>query len=222
MTGTLYAPADALKDRLGISENDSREGSLIEVLDAASRWVEKETARRFYVVASEVRYYTVERNNVGTVWNWERPGGGWSPQQLVIDDAVAVTAVETDEDGDGVYERTWTVNTDYWLGPRNATALGKPYRQLHRNQAVGRYMFPAYENAIKVTGSFGYSSATPADIRDLTLSMAELLARPLLDLTIAGAATYKLGAELTVTMASSDLTPSAKRIIENYRDAVFL
>lgn len=219
-----YASVDSLKDRLGIAENDSRESALIEAIEAASRWIEKQTGRRFYVASSsEVRYYTPERRNVGVPWNWERPGGGWSPQILAIDDAVAVTQVASDESGDGTYGIVWTSGSDYWLEPRNAVAMGQPYRYIHRNQAVGRYLWAPYENGVRVTGSFGYCTIAtlPADIRMLCLMVAEVFARPVTDLAMAGVQTYKLGAELSVTMDSDRLPPLALQILNDYREPLF-
>lgn len=231
MVATLYATADDLKDRLGISENDSREGALREAIDAASRWIEQQTGRRFYVAsATEVRYYTAAwryPQSAGAFgdfpWgNPERPfGGGLASLQLAIDDMVAVTDVATDVDGDGTYETVWTLNTDYFLAPRNAIAQGKPYRQIHRNQVTGRYTFPPYENGIRITGSYASSSSTPADIRTLCLMAAELFCRPLLDMAVAGTQTYQLGTELRVSMSSEDLPPLGKMILEQWRDPVF-
>lgn len=230
MVVTVYATSDALKDRLGFTENDSREGALIAAIASASRWIDQQTGRRFYVASSsEVRYYTAawrypQSGSFGDFpWgNPERPfGGGLASLQLNIDDAVAVTEVATDTDGDGTYETAWTLNTDYFLAPRNAIALGKAYRQIHRNQVTGRYMYPPYENAIRITGSFASAATTPADIRMLCMMVAELMMRPLLDLSIAGTQTYKIGLELNVTMSSEQLPPLGQAILEQWRDPLF-
>ena len=101
---------------------------------------------------TETRYYSPEQRRIGE-HGWasyslgsyvqsQSWGTGYASSRIVIDDAVSVTSVATDLDGDGVYETTWTVGTDYWVGPRNAPARGQPYRTINRNLAVGRQVFP--------------------------------------------------------------------------------
>lgn len=225
-----YATVPELKDRLHVEDSD-RDYAFGHCLDAASRWIDNQTRRRFYT-ATETRYYTAHwhyphrSSTMAGDYPWgnpERPyGGGRSGQTVAIDDFLSVSAVVTDSDGDGVYETTWTNGTDYWLGPRNALTDGLPYRAIHRNQVTGRYSFPPYDNAISVTGSAGYSATVPDAIRELCLMVAELMARPVLDLTIAGVATYKFGDQMQVTMDSKDISPLARQILQEYRDPVFL
>jgi hypothetical protein len=226
----VYANTDELKDRLGIPLNDPRENELIQAIDAASRWIEQKTGRRFYTV-SETRYYTAHwmypewagRGFGAYPWgNPERPsGGGRAAQHISIDDFVSVSAVATDDDGDGTYETAWTANSDYWLGPRNAVADGKPYRLLNRNQVTGRYLFPPWENGISVTGACGYSAQTPDQIRQLCMTVAALFARPLLEMSIPGVQSYKLANDLSITMDVQDLPPAEQSIIAQYRDGLF-
>lgn len=221
MPSNLYASIDALKDRMGIDADDDREAALTEILEGASRWVDEQTGHRFYVV-SETRYYSV-RLPPGDLYRdvdaSERPWPGSAPARIELDDFVTVTAVATDEDGDGVYERTWTLTTDYWLGPRNAPLNRQPYRYLNRNLATGRYYFPYYEESIAVTGTAGFTTLAtrPANIRELTLMVATLMARPVADLTVAGVQQYQIGMELKVTMDEGMLPDAGKRILEFYR-----
>lgn len=223
-----YATVAELKDRLSFTDTE-RDFALAQCIEGASRWIEKETGRRFYAVA-ETRYYTAPQYTSYAIPSdsSERPGGG--AQGIAIDDLIVPTVddelvyptLATDEDGDRVFETTWTYGTDFWLEPFNAAVDGKPYRQIVRNGTSGRFFFPQYRGAISVTGSFGYASTTPGAIRELCLEVAELLARPVLDMTIPGTNTYKLGDELTVTMASQLLTDWAQRVLIDYRDGVFL
>jgi hypothetical protein len=204
VTGLLYAPSTALMDRLGMEPGDAREQQLIQCLDAASRWIETKTERVFYPTASQTRYYTL-------VYPWHSGG-----TQITIDDFQSVSALETDNNGDGVFETVWTVGTDYYAGPLNNPVRGKAYTTLYRTSLTGRFYFPAYENSIKVTGIFGYAATAPAPIHELTLLIAELLARPVLDIGMAGAQTYKLGTELTVTLKTETLPPLAQQILKRY------
>lgn len=211
MTGVLYASSGQLLDRLGMVEGDDREGTFIDCLDSASRWIEHQCGRRFYVPEDpEVRYYTLYSpwHNGGTV--------------IEIDEFVSLTTLQTDSNGDGIHETTWTLGTDYWIGPRNAPQKERPYKTINRTSLTGRYYLPAYEDGIKVTASFGYSAAAPPEITELCLVVAEMLGRNVLDAVIPGAESYKLGSELQVSMRSPDLTPMARRILALYRDREFV
>lgn len=225
-----YASLALLRNRLNVTDDNDRDLAFENALDVASRWVENHTRRRFYAT-TETRYYTShwhyprEQASMAGDFPWgnpERPGGGGrASERLAIDDFLSVSAVATDDDGDGVYETTWTVNTDYWLGPRNAVADGKPFRSINRNLVTGRYTFPPYANAIEVIGSSGYSATVPDPIVELTLMVAEVLSRPVLDLTINGVSAYKLGDQLQVTMDSKELPSMGRQILQDYRDPVF-
>lgn len=225
-----YASLAQLRDRLSVTDTD-RDYAFENALDVASRWIDNQTRRRFYAT-TETRFYTAHwryPRGLSHAWNdypWgnpERPnGGGYANQQVAIDDFISVTTVATDDDGDGVCETVWTVGTDYWLGPRNAAADRLPYRAIHRNQITGRYVFPPYENGISVTGSAGFSATVPDPIRELCLIVAELIARPLLDLTIAGVSAYKFGDQIQVTMDSKELSSTGRQLLQEYRDPVFI
>jgi len=232
MASVAYGNVHDLADRLGFPLNDAREAVLFQVAEDASRWIDKQTARRFYPV-TETRYYSV-RWHYGSLYGggsgfgqfpWGNPervsGGGYADQRVMIDDCLSVSVVATDGDGDGVYEQPWTVGTDYFLGPRNGPARGEPYRSINRNLATGRYMFSPWEDGLSVTGSFGYSATVPAPIHQLWMDVAMLMARPVMEMSIPGVQDYKLGGDLSVTMQPQDLPPASKAILEQYRDPLF-
>lgn len=138
-------------------------GNMELAIEAASRWIDEQTGTRFYTTA-ETRYYTPD----------------WS-DLLYIDDLVAVTTLKTDDDGDGVYETTWTA-TDYILEPRNAALRNRPYRQIRINRNTGDYAFPVgVDYGVELVGSFGYqagaSTAAPANVRQACLLIAHRLWR---------------------------------------------
>lgn len=233
MAAPDYCDIQDLKDRLGIGLNDPREGALQNAVTGASRWVEKQTGRRFYTV-TETRYYSptwhyprasMESSGYYGDYPWgnpERPtGGGFIAQRIMLDDFVSVSQVQTDTDGDGVYDATWTVGRDYWLGPRNATAEGKPFRSLNRNIVTGVYVFPPWENSVSVTGACGYSATTPDEIRELTIQAAMLLSRPVMEMSIPGVSSYQLTSDIRITMAPEDLSPMARTILQHYQDPIF-
>ncbi len=234
MATHLYADVDDLSDRLGIPASDSRQATLNQAIGAASRWVEDQLGGRRFYTLPETRYYTLEQtgrtySNMG--YGLGYGGGAWSIQssswgmgsvsRIVIDDATAVNSVMTDEDGDGVYETVWTVGTDYWVGPRNAPLKNQPYRTINRNLAVGRYGFPWWEDSIQVVGSFGYAATVPDEIRELTLAVAELYSRDVIEMSIPGVESYSLGTDLKANMSPADLPMVCQKTLEQYRDAQF-
>lgn len=222
-----YATDLELMDRLGMDVGDSRRDVLSDVLEAASRWIDQATGHRFYAV-SETRYYTLcyPFHNGGT--------------RIEVDDMLALTSLQTDNNGDGVFETTWTVDTDYWLSPRNAPVNGEPYNTINRTSLTGRFYFPAYEESVKVTGSFGYSTLAtrPSNIRELCLAVAmqmaeaalgSSLARSTSDLAIPGVQSYSIGNDLSVTMQKtadvvtvSDLPFAARSILNLYTKPSFV
>ena len=211
MTDFLYATVSEIKERLYIQDND-RDRQWTSVARAASRWVDDVTGHRFYSSAdidpdnpTEVRYYQY--------------AAGCDPLRLDVDDVLSIDTLTTDENGDGVFEYTWAVDTDYWLGPRNAPARNQPYTTIHRATFAGRYWFPSWPNSVRVEGNFGYCSLTdvPHPVRELTLMVAAAKAHAMLDLTMAGVHAYQAGPELRVTMAPNELPPFAREIIDKYR-----
>jgi hypothetical protein len=118
-------------------------------IEAASRWIDSETGTHYYS-NTETRYYTPVYGDI-----------------LYVDDFLSVTTLKSDDDWDGTYETTWTTS-DYILEPRNAAANSndiKPYRRI-RVDVNGDYVFPVgVRDGVELAGSFGYSSATPANIK---------------------------------------------------------
>ncbi len=220
-----YAAVLDLMDRVNIPLEDPREAALAQVIEAASRWIDRKTTHRFYAT-TETRYYSAQ-NRYGRLWDdrqapvsfdtSERPWG--SPARLELDDVLTVSAVATDEDGDGVYEQSWTAVTDYWLSPRNSPANGQPYRYLNRNVATSRFLFPMWEESVSVTGSFGFCTLAtrPSDIRELCLMVSELMARPVMDMSVSGVKQYAVDQQFTITAGEDQLPQLGQDIIAHYR-----
>ena len=97
-----------------------------QAIEAASRAIETHCkGRRFWVNGTdEDRTYSPQY-----------PDAFWC-----YDDIVSLTALATDEDDDGTYERTWDT-TDYVLEPANAALDGEPYTRI-RAKSNGRWSFP--------------------------------------------------------------------------------
>lgn len=110
-----------------------------------------------------------------------------SPDYAVVDDFSTTTGlvVETDDDGDGVFETTWGVG-DYELGPFNGVDGGEPGHPFHVIRAVGVRRFPVCDRVgawgvstrflgrrarLRVTARWGWVMV-PSPVRYATLMLA--------------------------------------------------
>lgn len=143
-----YCTLAELKDRLDITNNDD-DAQLDLIVTGVSRFIDEDRGRRFYA-ATETRYFTAG-----------------SPIMCIVDDLLSVTTLKTDEDADGTFEQTWTAS-DYILAPYNANLDGKAYTYVER-APLGDYSFPTNRYGVEIAGSFGYSSTTPAAIKEACL-----------------------------------------------------
>lgn len=97
-----------------------------DLIDAAingtSRWVDGKCKRTFYQVEESRDFAASDAYNLDL--------GHYN-------DLVSVGALSTDDDGDGVFETTWTEGVDFELRPKNVMAgpEEKPYRSI---RAIGR------------------------------------------------------------------------------------
>jgi hypothetical protein len=155
-----YATAAEFKAEFYPAEStDSIDDGIIEnKIEAASRLIDEHCFRRFWAnAADESRTYKAEDADL-----------------LFTDDIVSITTLQTDTDGDRVYETTWAI-TDYDLEPENAALDGKPYTRITL-APMGRYAFPAgIAKGVKVTGKFGYAVTVPAKVKSACLLQAERL-----------------------------------------------
>jgi hypothetical protein len=125
-------------------------------INAASRFIDKCTDRKFYV-STETRIYDPSDSNV-----------------VYVDDLLTVTTFKTDEDGDGTFETTWAT-TDYNLKPNNAALDGQPYTWVEVSEN-GNHTFPSsVKKSIQIAGSFGFSSTVPSEVKMACLIQASRL-----------------------------------------------
>lgn len=154
-----YATLAEIKSYLSIS--DSVDDTLLESqVESASRSIDRIANRRFYAdAAASARTYRVS-----------------SPIVLYTDDISSTTSlvVATDEDGDGVFENTLTLNTDYIMDPLTAAALGRPFTQVTMVSNTKTFpIFPGlFQNGLRpgvqVTAKWGWPSV-PDDINQACL-----------------------------------------------------
>ena len=154
-----YATLAEAKGFLSIS--DSVDDTLLEnMIESASRSIDRIANRRFYLDSTaSARQYRVS-----------------SPVILYTDDIGTTTGliVQTDDDGDGTFETTLTLNTDYIMDPLTALSLGRPFTQVTVVSTSKTFpIFPGlFQNGLRpgvqVTAKFGWPSV-PDDINQACL-----------------------------------------------------
>jgi len=146
-----------------------------ELLESASRHIDKQCHRRFYCWEG-IKYYDGKGGN------------------LLIDDLLSISLLRLDEDADDVYESTMAV-TDYLLYPANK--FPKDRLELSNASAYGGFA-SGVPRGVEITGVHGYGdgeSATPyydtgQVVRDNPLAIGAT--------TITTLATAPLGAGMTL------------------------
>lgn len=143
-----YITLAELKNYLKI--DDSVEDTLLEqIIEAASRSIDKIANRRFYLDANtSARTYYV--NN---------------PMIAIIDDIGTATGlvVKVDPNDSGIYQSTLTITKDFVLQPTNAFAKGRPVTTIQLTGFSG-WGFPLdYRPQLEVTAKWGWPSV-PDDI----------------------------------------------------------
>lgn len=153
-----YCTGDVLKAALQISDATD-DVALTAAIDAASRTIDEWCGRRFYVDgADSTRYFTATDPRTVTL----------SGQPSSVD-IVSVTTVQVDQSGTGTFGETWTEGADFVLGPRSATADGRPFQHL---QLLGGRTAPVgVRDAVKVTGTFGWA-VTPDPVERACVALA--------------------------------------------------
>jgi hypothetical protein len=157
----LYCTSEELKSRAAVPDTaDDFEIQL--AVEAASRFIDEITGRYFWR-GTDTRTYVPE-----------------SITRQPIDDLVSVTSLAVDRDGDGTFEETWTLNTDYVLevspGHYNTAARGETWPYTAAVVVTGGKLFPytwmwSHLNRIQVTGVFGWA-AVPAAVKQASLIAA--------------------------------------------------
>jgi hypothetical protein len=149
-----YTTLTAMKAYLSIS--DSSDDSILETMvESASRSIDRIANRRFYLDANATSRQYRAYNDVFAY----------------VDDIGTTSSlvVAMDEDGDGTFETTLTLNTDFILDPLTAPSLGRPYTQLTMvNTTYTWPIFPGlFSNGLRpgvqVTARWGWPSV-PDDI----------------------------------------------------------
>lgn len=189
-----YVTLADLKVFVGIGDTGD-DATLQRALDASEEQVNTYTGRRFTADgAAVVRYYDALDKGIVSI----------DPLSSVTDLAVAV-----DQDGDGTFEDTLTIDVDYRLAPYNALALSQPWTSLIAQTGT---TFPSGTRRIRVTGRWGWP-AVPASIKQATLIQAARLWKRK-DAPFGVAGSVEFGSELRLLAA---LDPDVQALLRPYR-----
>jgi hypothetical protein len=148
-----YATLAQVKSALRIT--DAVDDTMLEMaIESASRAIDQYTNRNFYNAGTAVRYYAPSNS-----------------LNVVIDDLISITRLESMNDDEQVYDTTWDAD-DYQLEPLNGIADGfeQPYTNI---RAIGDYVYQTLEGeaTVKVTGVWGWA-ATPIQVTQATVIQA--------------------------------------------------
>jgi hypothetical protein len=149
-----YATLTEIKNYMSIS--DSTDNDLLEnLVESASRSIDRIANRRFYLDATaSARLYRAYSNIF-----------------VYVDDIGTTSSlvVAVDENGNGTYSKTLTLNTDYILDPLTSPSLNRPYTQLTMVSNTETWpIFPGLTSnglrpGVQVTARWGWPSV-PDDL----------------------------------------------------------
>lgn len=200
-SSNLYCKLEDLRSELGVPEdNHDNDVSMELAIEVASREIDDYCGRWFYA-QSATRYYQAQEAT-----------------RLLTDDILAITAIRSDGDADGVFESTWSTGS-YFLTPFNATAepQPQPYTAIITRQ-LSTAIFPTHvQRGVQIVGSFGYSSAPPAVVKKACLFQAALGYRAKdAPLGVVGGRDFSQSVQPSNTPGLG-LHPFARRMLDRYR-----
>lgn len=194
-----YATLSELKGFVGVS--DALDDVTLQLaLDSAALQIDQYTDRTFLADGSVTsRTYAVT-----------------DPAYLAIDPVSTLTGliVATDENGDGTFETTWTVNTDFRVEPINALAQGLPWNRL---VIIGPRLFPRLQYGrpgVQVTAKYGWpGGVAPAPVKHAQLIQASRLWKRK-DAPFGVAGSVEFGSEMRLL---AKLDPDVESLLKPYR-----
>lgn len=189
-----YLTRNELKAALAIGTADTADDDLLdEIVNTASRLVDQYTGQFFYAIAGGTATFTPETYyKVNTL------------------PFTSVTTLKTDEDGDGIYEVTWSA-TDYQALPTNAALFGDPFTAIEV-RPTGTKAFPINLTAsVQIIGNLGWSACPSEVAQATTIQATTIYESRKTPFGIAGAT------ETGVIRMTSRLHPEAQLLLDAYR-----
>jgi len=165
MAHTQYVDKDDLKAYIGLT-GTAQDNNIDTAIDSASRLIDSVCGRKFSQDDSVVVKTFTPKSSI----------------YLDTPDISTTTGliVKTDDNDDGTFETTLTLNTDYIVEPTNprvikitgGTTYYEPYNKITILDTRSSERFdPSIKNNIEITAKWGYS-AVPEDIKTATLIQA--------------------------------------------------
>lgn len=156
---TAYADVDNIKSTINVPGTTLLDADIEAAIAEASSAIDAEFGRRFDLSDTGVtRLYTPQDSVT-----------------LPIDDLVDLDTFKVDRDGDGTFEETWTINTDFVLLPLNAPLDDEPYTHIEV-RPQGRYAMPVGQRgSVQIVGQWGWP-----EIPDRIVGLASLVATQLI------------------------------------------
>jgi hypothetical protein len=195
-----YATLDELKRFVGIDLADTTDNETLTLaLDAASGQVDAFCDRKFSADANPVarQYVAVDS------------------YRLSVEPIASTTGlvVATDDNGDGTFETTWVLGTDYRLEPLNASADGQPWTTI---VGLGTRTFPRHTHwpGVQVTARYGWpTGSAPAGVKHATLVQSSRLWKRK-DAPFGVAGSVEFGSEIRLL---AKLDPDVESLLRPYR-----
>lgn len=163
---TAYTTIEELRDELGnyTSTDTSDDAKAQRAIDAAARAIDDHCGQRFWQDSSVVDRQFYADGVACCFVDADQCAGISTTTGLVV---------KIDQDGDGTFETTLTINTDFILLPRNAAAE-VPVRPYTEVRLVDNYGFPWLSNGrpgVQVSAKFGWP-AVPDQVNKACLIVA--------------------------------------------------
>lgn len=161
--GADYVTRDQLRVYMNMSDAayDTYNTVFDTVISSASRAIEDYTHRQFNDAgAVSARQYAPVRRGLVITHDFS---------------TVAGLIVKTDDDGDGVFETTWTIGTDFVVEPDSGIGpSGQPGWPFWKIRATGSKCFPGGEiRRVQVTAQWGWAAIPKPVLEAVYMSAAD-------------------------------------------------
>lgn len=155
-----YCTVQQLRDQFDDGGSTLSLSLLERAINATSRGIEDFCGRRFWI-DTNVQVLTFAPEDTDFL-------------KLGFEDIATTTGliVKTDTNGDGTYATTWTLGTDFKLGPPNADKHGPAYCWTEL-EAIGTKAFPVggHIDSVQITAKYGWS-AIPEGVEEACILRA--------------------------------------------------
>lgn len=137
-----YTTVEQMENVLSIRENagidpELQRARILGIIEGVSQLIDRTTERTFRVYEGAYEFTPI------------------FDDFLLLPDVLSVTTMLLDYNQDGTREVTLSASADYLLEPTNARQHERPYTRL-RMRGNSLYFLPRHEQALQITGKWGY------------------------------------------------------------------